>query len=250
MLRSEDTTATMSEGAPPIAATLPAPGVLPETVLRQADRTAPALVVKAAFDRVGAFLLLLLASPVLIAIAAAVRLSSSGPILYRQRRVGLHGREFTIFKFRTMVETGQAQSEADVAWAAAEMGLPEPELPPDRCTSVGRMLRRLGFDELPQLVNVLKGDMALVGPRPERTTFAAQLERHIPGYRDRHRMRPGLTGWAQVHGLRGQTSLHNRTDRDNEYIDRWSLWLDLRILARTPAALVAGARDPDAVSRR
>jgi len=240
----------MTETAQPFAAALRAPAVVADVAPQTADRLAPGLIVKAALDRLGAFALLVLASPVLIAIAAAVWLSSSGPVLYRQRRIGRHGREFTILKFRTMVETDVAQSEADVAWAAAELGLPEPDLPPDRCTKVGRMLRRLGADELPQLVNVVKGDMALVGPRPERSAFAAQFERHIPGYRDRHRMRPGMTGWAQVHGLRGQTSLHNRTDRDNEYIDRWSLWLDLRILARTPAALLAGARDPDAVSRR
>src|SRR5205823_10257822 len=159
------------------AAALRAPAVVADVAPQTADRLAPGLIVKAALDRLGAFALLVLASPVLIAIAAAVWLSSSGPVLYRQRRIGRHGREFTILKFRTMVETDIAQGEADVAWAAAELGLPEPDLPPDRCTKVGRMLRRLGADELPQLVNVVKGDMALVGPRPERTASAAQSDR-------------------------------------------------------------------------
>jgi lipopolysaccharide/colanic/teichoic acid biosynthesis glycosyltransferase len=244
MLRSEETTATMTEGATPLAAPLRA---VPDASVEESYGLVLGLVMKAALDRVAAFLLLLVTSPALIAIAVAVWMSSSGPVFYRQRRIGRHAREFTILKFRTMVETPAPHGEADAAWAAAELGLPAPEVSPDRCTPVGRMLRRFGFDELPQLVNVLKGDMALVGPRPERSTLAAQFERHIAGYSDRLRMRPGMTGWAQVHGLRGQTSLHERTHRDNEYIDDWSLWLDLRILARTPAALIAGARD---VSRR
>ena len=250
MLRSEDTLARVTETAAPLpAAVRSAAGVREGTARRPVGR-ALAIAVKNITDRVGAAVLLVMAAPLLVAIAAAVWLSSSGPIFYRQRRVGRHGDEFTILKFRTMVETGDGEAEADAAWATAELGLPAPELPPDRSTRIGRVLRRYGVDELPQLLNVLKGDMALVGPRPERSSFVSQFERHIPGYRARHRMRPGMTGWAQVHGLRGQTSLHARTERDNEYIDRWSLWLDLRIVLRTPAALLAGARDPDTLSPR
>src|SRR5438132_7648813 len=242
MLRSEDTLARVTETALPLPGVRTAPSFRDVATPRRVAR-ALALAAKNVIDRVGATVLLLLASPLLVAIAAAVLLSSAGSIFYRQRRVGRHGDEFTILKFRTMVETDDAQGEADAAWAAAELGLPVPELPPDRSTRIGRVLRRYGLDELPQLVNVLKGDMALVGPRPERSTFASPFERHIPGYGPRPRLPPALTGWAQVHGLRGQTSLHARTERDNEYIDRWNLWLDLRILARTPAALVAGSRD-------
>src|SRR5438477_12574911 len=128
MLRSEDTIATMTEGALPMAAAVAA--AFPEHEAALVARPAAALAVKAAFDRVAAFLLLAVTAPVFVAIAAAVWLGSSGPIFFRQRRTGLYGREFTILKFRTMVETGNAQSEADAAWAAAEMGLPEPELPP------------------------------------------------------------------------------------------------------------------------
>src|SRR5947207_279312 len=231
MLRSEETIATMTDGALPIVAAAARPAAtFPDHEVALDDRPAAALAVKAVFDRVFAFVLLALMSPVFVAIALAVWLGSAGPVFYRQRRTGLHGCDFTILKFRTMVDTGRDQGEADAAWAAAEMGLPEPELTPDRCTTLGRWLRRFGLDELPQLVNVLKGDMALVGPRPERTTFVARFERHIPGYDGRHRMRPGLTGWAQVHGLRGQTSLHDRTRRDHEYIDQWNLLLHLRIL--------------------
>jgi lipopolysaccharide/colanic/teichoic acid biosynthesis glycosyltransferase len=240
MLRTEDDNVALMGTALPLPAALRGPARLGEAPPRALARS---LALKATMDRIGAAVLLLLTSPVLIAITLAVWLSSSGPILYRQRRVGLHGREFTILKFRTMVDTGEPHGEADAPWAAAELGQPEPAAPPERSTTVGRTLRRAGLDELPQLINVLKGEMALVGPRPERTTFVCVFERHIPGYRDRHRMRPGLTGLAQVHGLRGQTSLHSRTQRDNEYIDRWSLWLDLKILARTPLAIIAGTRD-------
>jgi lipopolysaccharide/colanic/teichoic acid biosynthesis glycosyltransferase len=241
MLRTEDDNNVALMGdALPLSAALRGSARLEEAPPRSLARS---LALKAAMDRIGAAAVLVLTSPVLIAIALAVWLSSSGPILYRQRRVGLHGREFTILKFRTMVDTAEPHGEADAPWAAAELGKPEPEPPPERSTAVGRMLRRAGLDELPQLVNVLRGEMALVGPRPERTTFVCEFERHIPGYRDRHRMRPGLTGWAQVHGLRGQTSLSSRTQWDNEYIDRWSLWLDLRILLRTPLAIIAGTRD-------
>src|SRR5438552_8472279 len=181
MLRSEDTIATMTDGALPIAAAAARPAAaFPDHEAALGRRLAAALAVKAVLDRLAAFLLLVLMAPVFLAIAAAVGLGSAGPVFYRQRRTGLHGREFTILKFRTMVDTGGDKHDA-AAWAAAEMGLPPPAAPLDRCTAVGHWLRRYGFDELPQLVNGLKGDMALVGPRPERTPFVARFERHIPG---------------------------------------------------------------------
>ncbi len=195
--------------------------------------------IKHALDRVIAVVLLLALSPVLGAVAFAVRLSSPGPILFRQRRVGRDGRSFTMLKFRTMVGEPAADGEADATWAARERGEANTVAPAiDRCTPVGRVLRQLSLDELPQLFNVLRGDMSLVGPRPERVGYVREFEDFIHRYSDRHRVKPGVTGWAQVHGLRGDTSLRDRVEWDNFYIQRWSLRLDLRILLMTlPATL-------------
>jgi exopolysaccharide biosynthesis polyprenyl glycosylphosphotransferase len=182
---------------------------------------------------------LLLLSPVLLAVAGAVRLSSPGPILFRQPRTGHDGEEISILKFRTL-------------------RLPAPEESPDRLgttgstrstmharqidveqrqTRTGNLLRRTSLDELPQLWNILRGDMSLVGPRPEERTYAAQFADSVYGYRDRHRLAVGLTGWAQIHGLRGDTSIEERARFDNSYIEHWSLWRDLVILVRTLAAV-------------
>ena len=174
------------------------------------------------------------------ALALAVRLDSPGPILFRQRRVGLDGQEFDVLKFRTM-RVGPPPT--------ANGFRPEPGCAPggvegdDRRTSLGRLLRRTSLDELPQLLNILRGEMSLVGPRPERPEFVAEFEREIPRYGDRLRVRCGLTGWAQVHGLRGQTSLEDRVEWDNFYIEHWSLWLDVKILVMTVAALFRPAED-------
>jgi exopolysaccharide biosynthesis polyprenyl glycosylphosphotransferase len=189
--------------------------------------------IKYAIDRVLAALGLIVASPVLLALALAVRLSSPGPILYRQRRVGLDGHEFDMLKFRSM-------RVAD----AAEEFVPTEGMAPggvegvDRRTRIGELMRRTSLDELPQLINVLRGDMSLVGPRPERTRFARTFEEHVYRYGDRHRVKSGLTGWAQVQGLRGQTSLSDRVEWDNYYIENWSLWLDLKIVLMTVPALL------------
>jgi exopolysaccharide biosynthesis polyprenyl glycosylphosphotransferase len=185
--------------------------------------------VKYGVERMVAGGLVILGSPVFVASALAVWLSMGRPLLYRQRRVGRDGQEFEILKFRTMSE------------APAEEGIPS--LPPDtapggveiseRRTRVGKLMRRTSLDELPQLINVIRGEMSLVGPRPERPEFAGMFERDIYRYGERLRVKSGITGWAQVHGLRGQTSLSDRVEWDNHYIENWSFWLDVKILLRT-----------------
>ena len=180
---------------------------------------------KRAFDVVGAAVLLVLTSPVLAAAAVAVKASSPGPILFRQGRVGERGRPFDILKFRTML----VNDGCDTDWSVAS----DP-----RVTRVGHILRRTSIDELPQLFNVVRGDMSLVGPRPERPFFAERFSGQIRGYAERHRVPPGITGWAQVHGLRGDTSVETRARFDNGYIDGWSFFTDAVILGRTVGEVV------------
>jgi exopolysaccharide biosynthesis polyprenyl glycosylphosphotransferase len=180
-----------------------------------------AAIQKRLFDIGVSALLLALAAPVLAIVAVAVRLTSGSPVLYVQERMGLDGRLFRMVKFRTMVP--DAESEGPV-WAREE----DP-----RTTPIGGFLRRTGLDELPQLWNVLRGDMSLVGPRPERPIFIEQFRREVPGYMLRHKVKAGLTGWAQVHRWRGDTSLHERLEHDLYYIRNWSLGLDVRILIMT-----------------
>ena len=168
----------------------------------------------------GSFLLTVL-SPVILLTAIVVRVTSKGPIFYSQERVGLDGRPFKIYKFRTMhvdAEKGGAKF--------AVRGDP-------RVTRLGRFLRRFNIDELPQLVNVIKGHMSLVGPRPERPVFIEEFRRHVPRYMLRHKVQAGITGWAQVHGWRGNTSIERRIEHDLYYIEHWSLGLDLKILGLT-----------------
>jgi exopolysaccharide biosynthesis polyprenyl glycosylphosphotransferase len=197
--------------------------------------------IKHAFDRVAAVGLLLLASPLLILAAIAVRLTMGRPILFRQERVGRDGRVFEMLKFRTMRDP----VEEDILDAL--MPLPEDTAPggiegADRRTLVGGFLRATSIDELPQLLNVLKGEMSLVGPRPERPEFVERFDREVHRYGDRHRVKAGITGWAQVHGLRGKTSISDRAEWDNYYISSWSLWLDVKILLMTLFAVVSAAR--------
>ncbi|MGC8742116.1 MAG: undecaprenyl-phosphate glucose phosphotransferase [Candidatus Sumerlaeaceae bacterium] len=180
------------------------------------------VVFKRAFDIVVSATILVLASPLMAVIALAVKLSSPGPILYKQTRVGLDGRKFKIVKFRSMV--ANAEETTGPVWAS-------PDDP--RVTRVGRFLRRWNLDELPQFWNVLRGDMSLVGPRPERPHFVKQFRESIPRYMARHRVKCGITGWAQVNGLRGQTPIEDRIAYDLYYIENWSFWLDLKILALT-----------------
>ncbi|WOX22401.1 sugar transferase [Streptomyces solicathayae] len=170
---------------------------------------------------------LAVAAPVLMLCALAVRLSDGPGVLFRQERVGQHGRLFTLLKFRTLRPADETESATK--WSVANDA---------RMSAVGNFLRRSSLDELPQLWNVLRGDMSLVGPRPERPYFVAQFSRIHAGYAARHRMPVGLTGLAQVHGLRGDTSIEDRCRFDNHYIDHWSLWQDVCILLRTAAGLV------------
>ncbi|MFE3072701.1 sugar transferase [Streptomyces sp. NPDC059247] len=168
-----------------------------------------------------------LALPVLLVCALAVRLSDGPGVLFRQERVGQHGRHFTLLKFRTLRPCDDAESAT--RWNVAG---------DRRMSAAGSFLRKSSLDELPQLWNVLRGDMSLVGPRPERPYFVAQFSKIHAGYAARHRMPVGLTGLAQVHGLRGDTSIEDRCRFDNHYIDHWSLWQDVCILVRTAAGLV------------
>ena len=175
-------------------------------------------------DIVVSLLLLMLAAPVMLIIAALVRLRLGSPVLFRQRRVSVDNTEFTITKFRTLPPADPVA--ADTEWTS-EVRTPDP---------LGRFLRSTSLDELPQLVNVLVGDMSLVGPRPERVHFARRFEDEDTTYGHRHRVRAGLTGLAQIHGLRGDTSIQERARLDNAYVERWSLRNDLKILLRTPLA--------------
>ena len=224
-------------------------GAIPLIRVEQPDPRGWQFTIKYSLDRIAAAVLILLLSPLLLAIALCVRLSSAGPILFRQKRVGLDGREFTMFKFRSMRGEPDESGEADAKWAAVIRGeRPEQAAPSvDRTTAVGRVLRATSLDELPQLFNVLRGDMSLVGPRPERVGYARDFESLVYRYPDRYRVKSGITGWAQVQRLRGETSLSDRVEWDNFYIENWSLWLDLKILLMTfPAALRGGlTRDPE-----
>jgi Undecaprenyl-phosphate glucose phosphotransferase len=179
-------------------------------------------VLKRGFDLVLGSLALLVALPIMAAIAVAVGITSGRPILYRQERMGLDGRRFGMLKFRTMVPDAEAQTGPQ--WAVRD----DP-----RRTWLGAFLRGWSLDELPQLFNVLRGEMSLVGPRPERPSFVADFRRRVPGYMLRHTMKAGITGWAQINGWRGNTSIEKRIEYDLEYIARWSLGFDLSILLRT-----------------
>jgi exopolysaccharide biosynthesis polyprenyl glycosylphosphotransferase len=227
-------------------ATLDHVGGLPLLTLHTVDPKGWQFAVKHALDRSFAFLALLIASPIMLACAIAVHFSSPGPILFRQRRVGRDGREFTMFKFRTMRGDPASAGEADAGWAASIGGSDSTETidaaaqnaGDSRITPVGHMLRSVSLDELPQIFNVLKGDMSLVGPRPERVSYVRQFELVVHRYEDRHRVKSGITGWAQVNGYRGETSIADRVEWDNYYIQNWSIWLDLRIIFMTIAEVL------------
>ncbi len=185
---------------------------------------------KRSFDVVVSGLGLLLTSPVLLAVALAVRVEGGPGVLFRQERVGLDGSLFTLIKFRSMRPT--ATGEADTTWNITGDA---------RIGPVGRFIRRTSLDELPQLWNVFVGQMSLVGPRPERPHFVEAFTESIPIYGARHRMPVGLTGWAQVHGLRGDTSVVERALFDHNYIQGWSMWMDIKILARTVSHVVGAS---------
>ncbi len=177
---------------------------------------------KRSFDIVVASLLLVLFAPLLLLIGLLIRIDSRGPVFYVQTRIGRDGRVFRILKFRSMIVNAEAASGP--VWSGKG---------DTRLTRVGGFLRRTSLDELPQLVNVVAGQMSLVGPRPERPYFVKQFEERVPRYFDRHRVKSGMTGWAQVNGLRGDTSIEERTRYDVFYVENWSILFDVRILALT-----------------
>ncbi len=195
---------------------------LPIVSLKQTPMSGWGAAAKRAFDIVFAGAALVCGSPVLGAIAAAIKLDSPGPVLYRQTRMGLDGKVFDICKFRSM--RADAETATGAVWAVAD----DP-----RRTRLGAFLRRTNLDELPQFWNVLRGDMSVVGPRPERPVFIDEFRTEIPKYMLRHKVKAGLTGWAQVNGWRGNTDLRHRIECDLYYIENWSFWLDLRIIWMT-----------------
>ncbi|MDX6414745.1 MAG: hypothetical protein QOH23_2155 [Gaiellaceae bacterium] len=215
-------------------------GGIPLVSIHPHSPTSPGIRVKYAVDRLVAFVLLFLIAPVMGAIALVVRLTLGRPIFFRQVRVGRDGRTFEMVKFRTMHDVdeqaavGDNQTRLDLAPGGVEGD--------DRRTRFGMFLRRTSLDELPQLLNVLRGDMSLVGPRPERPRFVEMFAEHVYRYSDRHRMKSGITGWAQISGLRGKTSISDRAEWDNWYIENWSGWLDLKIMLRTMVAIFRNAK--------
>lgn len=199
---------------------------LPVLGLKRSNITGLEGLIKRVMDIAISLLALALLSPILLLAAIAIKLDSRGPVLYRQTRLGKNEQPFRIYKFRSMrqdAEQGQA------GWST----------PGDaRRSRVGRIIRPLGIDELPQMVNVLKGEMSLVGPRPERPQYVARFEADIQAYTSRHRVRPGLTGWAQINGLRGDTDIAERVEYDIYYIENWNPWLDIKIMLKTVFAFI------------
>jgi exopolysaccharide biosynthesis polyprenyl glycosylphosphotransferase len=178
---------------------------------------------KRTFDFVFSSLSLLLFSPILFIIAIVIKLGSKGPIFFIQDRIGLDGKHFQMIKFRSMITGAEKYDEQ------AGLGIQNDP----RRTWIGKLLRRTSLDELPQLINVWKGEMSLVGPRPERPYFVEQFKSLVPKYLDRHRVKTGVTGWAQVNGFRGDSSLDERIKYDIYYIENWSFWFDIKILLKT-----------------
>jgi Undecaprenyl-phosphate glucose phosphotransferase len=205
---------------------------LPVVSLRENPHEGFNRAVKRLMDIVVSGTALLVLSPFMLLIAVLIKLTSPGPIFYRQERASVGGKKFQILKFRTMVV--DAERHTGAVWAV-------PNDP--RCTPIGRFLRRTSLDELPQLFNVLKGDMSIVGPRPERPVLIEKFRETIPNYMLRHAVKSGITGWAQVNGWRGNTSLRKRIQYDLYYITHWSIWLDLRIMILT---LLRGMRHKNA----
>jgi putative colanic acid biosynthesis UDP-glucose lipid carrier transferase len=195
---------------------------MPVLTLRSTPMQGLNRVIKALEDKLISGLIVLLISPFLLTIALAVKLSSPGPIFYRQERVSLNNKTFQMLKFRSMPV--DAESATGAVWAKAGE---------NRATKVGAFLRKTSLDELPQFLNVLRGEMSIVGPRPERPVLIEQFKQDIPGYMQKHMVKAGITGWAQVNGWRGNTDLKKRIEYDLYYIEHWSLWFDLKIIFLT-----------------
>ena len=178
--------------------------------------------IKRSIDIIGSIMLLILFSPIMLIIAIAIKCTSKGPIIFKQERVGKHNKIFTMYKFRSMIE--QDDTEEKTMWTVKN---------DKRVTGIGKIIRRISFDELPQFLNVLKGEMSLVGPRPERKQYVDRFKETIPRYMIKHQVRPGITGWAQINGLRGDTPIDRRITYDLWYIENWTLGLDIKILVLT-----------------
>lgn len=200
---------------------------LPVIGLKRTSITGMQGFVKRSMDIAISMVTLIILSPLMLLAALAVKLESPGPVLYRQTRLGKNDKPFEILKFRSMRQDSTNGSEP--GWSTAGDA---------RRTRVGRIIRPLGIDELPQLINVVKGEMSLVGPRPEQPEYVAKFEEEIPAYCTRHRVRPGITGWAQINGLRGDTDINERVEHDVYYIENWSPWLDIKILLKTVFAFI------------
>jgi exopolysaccharide biosynthesis polyprenyl glycosylphosphotransferase len=203
---------------------------VPLVRLRRAAFRSLSWRLKRAFDVLSSGIALLLLAPLLAVLALAVRLEGGRGVLFRQERVGMDGRAFELLKFRSLKPADD--SESATMWNIKH---------DDRLGPVGRFIRATSLDELPQLWNILRGDMTVVGPRPERPVFVEAFASSFPRYTARHRVPAGLTGWAQIHGLRGDTSIEDRARFDNYYIENWSLWTDLKIILRTVSAVLRRA---------
>lgn len=179
-------------------------------------------IIKRTIDIIGSLVGIIIFSPVFIILSIIIKLTSKGPIIFKQERVGLHNKPFTMYKFRSMVE--QKDEEEKKAWTTKD----DP-----RTTKIGSIIRKISFDELPQFFNVLVGNMSLVGPRPERQQFVDEFKETIPRYMIKHQVRPGMTGWAQINGLRGDTDIEKRIQYDIWYIENWTISLDIKILLLT-----------------
>jgi Undecaprenyl-phosphate glucose phosphotransferase len=196
---------------------LPLIGLRPEPLIALSNR-----LLKRTFDIVFSLIVLLVLSPLFMLIALLIKLSSPGPVLFKQQRIGANNKSFDLYKFRTM--RVQASKDSDTIWTKRN---------DDRVTSVGRIMRKLNLDELPQFYNVLIGEMSVVGPRPEREFFVDKFAEQIRAYRVRHLVRVGITGWAQIHGLRGDTSIADRVEYDLYYLENWTFWMDIKIIIKT-----------------
>lgn len=217
-------------------------GGLPLVTVHPTDPRSWQFAIKYALDRVFAALALVLLSPILALASLSILITMGRPVFFRQERIGMDERRFEMLKFRTM---RSAPATKDSGASAR----PAPGLAPggvegeDRRTRVGRFLRATSIDELPQLFNVLRGEMSLIGPRPERPEFTRVFDRRVHRYKDRSRVKSGITGWAQVQGLRGKTSIADRVEWDNYYIENASLWLDLKIALLTIVAVFRGGAE-------
>jgi exopolysaccharide biosynthesis polyprenyl glycosylphosphotransferase len=232
-------------------------GSLPLVSISASNPRGLGFTIKYALERVFAAVALLIALPLFLVSALAIKLTMGSPVFFRQRRVGADGREFDMIKLRTMKGRPEEDEEADIDWALDQLAHNGGEidlvgeralridLADDRRTRLGRLLRRFSLDEMPQLLNVLRGEMSLVGPRPERVRYVQSFEHSIYRYADRHRVKSGITGWAQVNGLRGKTSLRDRVEWDNYYIENWSPWLDFKIIVMTTACVLRNRHEED-----